>query len=321
MTDVFISYSRKDKEFVQTLHNALNKINREAWLDWEDIPLTAEWWQEIQRGIEATETFIFIITANSVASAVCRDEIEYAIKLHKRLVPIVRDDSFDKSQIHPALSKYNWLFFRSTDNFDEAFLSLIKALDTDLEHVRAHTRILIWAIQWDNKERSNDLILRGRDFEDATIWLERSLKGNKIPSPLDIIIDYIEASRMNDEYLKEVEQYNDLKNETMKDFVRGYLESRKKEIVQSIQEIKGSEYYQKMKTTSRLQIEEENLSIVQNLLGEQARWHPQKAILTGNTGAQADYVDVYTFPCCNRAVALDGDPSQFRADGCKESPS
>ncbi|WP_421657227.1 toll/interleukin-1 receptor domain-containing protein [Leptothermofonsia sp. ETS-13] len=38
MTDVFISYSRKDKDFVKTLHTALANHNREAWVDWQDIP-------------------------------------------------------------------------------------------------------------------------------------------------------------------------------------------------------------------------------------------------------------------------------------------
>jgi len=34
---VFISHSRKDKEFVRRLHEALSWRDREAWVDWEDI--------------------------------------------------------------------------------------------------------------------------------------------------------------------------------------------------------------------------------------------------------------------------------------------
>ncbi len=321
MTDVFISYSRKDKEFVAMLNNALDKIDRDVWVDWEDIPLTSDWWKEIQQGIEAAGTFIFIITPSSVASTVCRDEVEYAVKLNKRLVPIVRDDSFDKSQIHPILSKHNWLFFRESDNFDEAFLALIKALDTDLEYVRTHTRLLLWAIQWEKKEKSNDLILRGRDFEDANAWLEQSRAGKKTPSAEGVISEYIEVSRLNYEREKKVEQYNALRDETLRQYVRGYLEKRKKEIEQNIQDIMASDYYKKMRTTSELQRAREDMSIVQNLLGEKARWHPQEAVMTGSTGAEADYVDVYTFPCCKRAVAVDTGPSQFREDGCEESPS
>ncbi|WP_394359020.1 toll/interleukin-1 receptor domain-containing protein [Leptolyngbya boryana] len=38
MRDVFISYSRKDKPFVEQLHQALEAQNQDAWVDWEDIP-------------------------------------------------------------------------------------------------------------------------------------------------------------------------------------------------------------------------------------------------------------------------------------------
>ena len=51
MSDVFISYSRKDSDFVRQLHNALAVLDRDVWVDWEDIPLTADWWREICTGI------------------------------------------------------------------------------------------------------------------------------------------------------------------------------------------------------------------------------------------------------------------------------
>jgi len=35
--EVFISYSRKDTDFVRRLDEALKSRGREAWVDWEDI--------------------------------------------------------------------------------------------------------------------------------------------------------------------------------------------------------------------------------------------------------------------------------------------
>ena len=43
MAQVFISYSRKDKDIVRRLGDALAAQKREAWVHWKDIPLTAEW--------------------------------------------------------------------------------------------------------------------------------------------------------------------------------------------------------------------------------------------------------------------------------------
>lgn len=38
MSDAFISYSRKDAEFVQRLSTAFVQANRVVWVDWQDIP-------------------------------------------------------------------------------------------------------------------------------------------------------------------------------------------------------------------------------------------------------------------------------------------
>ena len=71
MTELFISYSRKDKDFVHRLHDALIAAKREVWVDWEDIPLASDWRAEIFAGIEAADAFAFIISPDSVISQIC----------------------------------------------------------------------------------------------------------------------------------------------------------------------------------------------------------------------------------------------------------
>ncbi|UBF26897.1 CHASE2 domain-containing protein [Kovacikia minuta CCNUW1] len=194
MTDVFISYSRKDKEFVRTLHTALKADQRETWVDWEDIPLAANWWAEIEAGIEAADTFIFVISPDSVVSTVCQQEIEHAIQCHKRLMPIFRRD-IDMKQLHPTLSKHNALFFREQDDFDGALNALLKALDTDLDHARAHTRLLVRAIEWEREGRDPSFLLRGKDLAASEQWLKQA--GEKEPNPTDLQIQYITTSRQS----------------------------------------------------------------------------------------------------------------------------
>ncbi len=92
MADVFISYSRKDKEFVRQLHEALAAHNRDTWVDWEDIPPTAQWWTEICAGIEAADTFVFVISPDAARSKPCFDELEHATKNNKRIVPLLRHE-------------------------------------------------------------------------------------------------------------------------------------------------------------------------------------------------------------------------------------
>ncbi len=107
MSDVFISYSRRDIDFVRHLFDQLTARDREPWADWQDIPPTADWLAEIYRGIEAANTFLFVISPDSVASEICTLEIEHAVKHNKRLVPVVWKDTDD---VHQSMSAHNWSF-------------------------------------------------------------------------------------------------------------------------------------------------------------------------------------------------------------------
>src|SRR5262245_33256815 len=89
---VFISYSRKDADFVHRLFDALEASQREIWVDWESIPYSLEWWQQIQRGIERSDAFLFVVTPDSLGSKICNDELEYAFRLNKRVIPVMRQD-------------------------------------------------------------------------------------------------------------------------------------------------------------------------------------------------------------------------------------
>lgn len=196
MADVFISYSRKDTTFVHRLHESLAKFERDVWVDWEDIPLTADWWREVQNGIEGTDIFAFVISPDSVRSEVCRREIDHAIANNKRMIPILHRpviEPADQKLMHPSIGSHNWIFFRESDDFDTAFQKLITALDTDLSHVREHTRLLVHAKEWDSGKRNPSFLLQGDELKNAETWLEHSIA--KSPKPTALHAEYIGASR------------------------------------------------------------------------------------------------------------------------------
>ncbi|MGG6267846.1 TIR domain-containing protein [Leptolyngbya sp. AN03gr2] len=204
MRDVFISYSRKDKPFVEKLHHALEAQNRDAWVDWDDIPLTAKWWQEIQRGIEGANTFVFVMSDDSVKSKVCQEEIDHAVQHNKRLVPIVYREDFEMAKVHPKLSQHNWLFFRQTDEFETGLNALLNAIETDLEYVRSHTRILERAIEWQEQKRNESFGLKGEELRSAEAWLVQG--ETKEPKPTELQQNYIRASRSAEDANEEARQ-------------------------------------------------------------------------------------------------------------------
>jgi WD40 repeat protein len=192
MAEVFISYSRKDKDFVRKLGDAFVEAKRDAWLDWKDIPLTSEWQQEIYSNIEAADNFLFIISPESVASANCRKEIDRAVANNKRMLPIlyraVPDDD-----VPETLGKFQRIDFVSDDQFDEKFAALIKALDTDVTWVQTHTRLLTRAKEWEREGHDRSFHLRGKDLTEAEQWVAKGVE--KEPKPTTLQSQYILASR------------------------------------------------------------------------------------------------------------------------------
>ena len=154
MADIFISYSRKDKDFVRRLDEALKSRGREAWVDWEDILPSEEFMQVIFGAIEGADTFVCVLSPDSIASAVCGREVAHAAAHNKRIVPIVARD-VDATTVSLQLARLNWIFCRESDDFEAATDTLIRALDTDIDWVHVQTRLLTRAIEWEAKGRDN----------------------------------------------------------------------------------------------------------------------------------------------------------------------
>ena len=178
---------------MRRLDESLKSRGREAWVDWDDIRPTEDFMQAIYAAIEGVDTFVFVLTPDSVASVVCGREIAHAAAHNKRMVPIVARD-VNADTVPEALAKLNWIFFRESDDFEKAADTLISAFETDLDWVRVHTRLLTRAIEWENKGKNNSFVLRGDDLRSAERWLaEAGVQKERQPTALQT--EYIIASR------------------------------------------------------------------------------------------------------------------------------
>ncbi len=192
MSDAFISYARQDQDFVRRLYTALHAQNRDIWVDWQGIPPTVAWLQEVFAAIEASDTFIFVLSPDSIASHVCGLELAHALEKHKRIIPVVYRQ-VEPGDVHPSLAALNWIFFRDTDDFDHAMQKLLEALDLDVEYLHTSTRILLRAQVWESKQKNASFVLRGRELAEAISWYTQS--SQKQPRPTRLQIEYILASR------------------------------------------------------------------------------------------------------------------------------
>ena len=183
---VFISYSRKDLAFVDRLQTALETRGINAAVDREAIAKGEEWWTRIRQLIEEADTIVFVLSPDSVASAVCQDEVDYAETLNKRFVPVVARDvaGFD---VPAQLSKLNYIHFitmpavGATGDFDTAADELAEAISTDIGWIREHTRIGVLAGRWIARDRNAALLLRGGELQAAESWI--ASQPAKAPAP------------------------------------------------------------------------------------------------------------------------------------------
>jgi len=181
VSDVFISYSRHNAEFVQWLHGELTGAGVTAWVDWADIPPASEWERDIDTNIDAADSVLFVISSSSLASPYCSKELEKALASNKRLVPVACE-RVGTAEAALALRHLNWIWCVDEEHKPEAIEKIHTALTTDLEWTRAHTRLLVLAATWMERGEDKSLLLRGRDLRDAEALLATHATNEPAPT-------------------------------------------------------------------------------------------------------------------------------------------
>jgi WD40 repeat protein len=194
MADVFVSYSRRDGEFVRRLVDALAEKGKEAWVDVEGIRDAEVFPERLRAAIEESDGFLFVISPESVASGYCEQEVEHALELHKRIVPLLLRPVRDE-EVPEGIRVRNWIPFTGGEGELEPGVGrVVDALETDLEWTRAHTRWLLKALEWDAEGREASFLLRGSELGAAEAWLAG--EAGKEPEPTGLQREYVAASRV-----------------------------------------------------------------------------------------------------------------------------
>jgi len=195
MPEVFVSYSRRNKAFTEKFVKELGTqgySDEDIWIDWQDIPPSSKWEEEIRKGIENSNAVVFILSPDWIISNECAKELQIAVEYKKRLFPIVHQN-IDPNKTPAELASLNWIFFREEDNFDGAMQKLLNAVNTDLDWVKFHTVLLRRANEWLGREKDASFLLRGSELRDAELWLSKSSE-DKSPQPTASQKEYIFAS-------------------------------------------------------------------------------------------------------------------------------
>ncbi|MBX2842464.1 MAG: TIR domain-containing protein [Flammeovirgaceae bacterium] len=192
--EVFISYSNKNFDFVSKLNRDIQFSGKTTWLDQDYIPKGADIKEEIFKGIEAADNYLFIISPSSVASKYCQEEVAYAAKLNKRFI-VIKYKSVDPKSLPEKIAEVNWIDFEAgKSNYPESFSNLIRVLDTDKEHLHQYNKWARQALEWERNNHNTEFLLRDNEFTMASAWLIQAKEEDKKPSPSDLQKKYIRES-------------------------------------------------------------------------------------------------------------------------------
>jgi hypothetical protein len=169
MSDVFVSYSRRDADFVRRLVDALAAHDLTAWVDEQGIPPSAEWMREILGAIEGAHCFVYVVTPEAAVSEVCGLELRHALENHKRIVPVLRRP-VTSGQLAPELERLQWIDLRDDARVDPGVAQLVAAVRTNPDVLHLHTRLLTRGVQWRDNRRDRSVLLRGKELETGLVW-------------------------------------------------------------------------------------------------------------------------------------------------------
>ena len=110
--EIFISYSRKDKDIAGFVSNVL-KENSIYWIDKEGIYSSSNYKELIVDAIEVSKAVIFISSENSNSSINVIREIGYAVNMNKPILPLMLDDAPYAKSIRLDISDIDQIDFKN----------------------------------------------------------------------------------------------------------------------------------------------------------------------------------------------------------------
>ncbi len=197
MTDAFICYAAADKELTKTVMRLLMREGFTTWIHSEDIEKGSDFASEINRGIEDSSFFLFFMSKNSLTSRWCLKELNYALSLNKKIIPL-KIDHFEEYLLPKNIANLQFVDFtdnKTEEDFKKDIDSITRNFSDDEEFYRQHRTFLSLALRWQRQLQKPTLLLRGYNLESANYWLNLNNQ-RKEHAPTDLHRTFIAESNL-----------------------------------------------------------------------------------------------------------------------------
>ena len=174
MSQVFLAHAEEDAVLAEKVRHSLIREGITVWTSGRDIATGEDFQKAINRAIEEADNVVYLLSASSLQSNYCQHEINYALSLNKRIIPLLARP-LDPAQIPEALRDLQYI--NLTDNvaaadyqLDES--QLLKILWQDAAYYKKHKILLAKALRWKRQGRNPSILLRDHNLHDAEGWLK-----------------------------------------------------------------------------------------------------------------------------------------------------
>src|ERR1700751_1907749 len=98
-SQVFISYSSKDKATADTVCHHVESAAIPCWMAPRNIEFGSDWTEAIMRGIIACRVFVLVFSENANVSGHVRREVAKAFSLGLQVIPFRIEDTLPQSSL------------------------------------------------------------------------------------------------------------------------------------------------------------------------------------------------------------------------------
>ena len=128
MADIFISYSRRDKEFVEELFQHLTENEFSVWLDKADLkPGTPNWEQSIRDAVATAKLVILVASPDSRGSTYVQGELSLARAHQLPIYPIWVEGDRWIDCVQLGMVNYQYIDCRA-DRYESGLNTLVETL-------------------------------------------------------------------------------------------------------------------------------------------------------------------------------------------------
>lgn len=158
MSQIFISYSRRDVEIVDKIVAALEQAGMSVWIDREDIRAGNSWRVQIVEAIDTCDAFVLMLSGNSAISTNVHKEVILSQDSARTLFITMLEPTKPPAEIRYQLAGLQFIDFQAL-GFDKSTAQLIDALKAHLKKLRP---------AGDQSRNQAELVIQGIDISSFT---------------------------------------------------------------------------------------------------------------------------------------------------------